>query len=308
MAALLAALVCSRTRPVHLVQSVTGLTEGRSRSSQLDDLLRSIESWVAVDLEHPRRMGDQVHPAHRPGWSFYLHRRHEPRPDKPRSGASGLIVTPEHSGTHVDALCHQALHMRLFGDIQISSQNQGPLGMEALSAETVPALVCRGILLDLAAGRPGPLAQNHLVTASELSECESRQGVTVREGDVVLVRTGYGGLWMHPDVYLRAAGLGPAAARWLAERRVRAVGADNMALDVIGYVDPDSGLDLPCHVCLLVERGIYILENLDLEELARLRAGVFLFICAPLKIVGGTGSPVRPVALVPRALGEWPEL
>ena len=86
-------------------------------------------------------------------------------------------------------------------------------------------------------------------------------------------------------------------ARWCAERRPVAVGADNVAWDVQGEVDPELGT-LPGHLLLLVRAGIYIIEALNLEALARDRVREFTFVCLPLKLRGGTGSPVRPIALV----------
>src|SRR6266478_9892905 len=83
----------------------------------------------------------------------------------------------------------------------------------------------------------------------------------------------------------------------LTHRGVRAVGADNMAWDVIGPQDPDLCVTLPGHLLLLVRAGIPIIENLNLEELAAAGAHEFAFVCLPLKMRGATGSPVRPIAL-----------
>lgn len=88
------------------------------------------------------------------------------------------------------------------------------------------------------------------------------------------------------------------ASYWLADKRVLAVGADNMAWDVIWDTDPGLGCTLPGHLILLARHGIYIIENLMLDELAAARHYRFQFVCTPLKLVGATGSPVRPVAIV----------
>ena len=125
----------------------------------------------------------------------------------------------------------------------------------------------------------------------------SNAGVEVHAGDVVLVRTGFGALWAEPEAYMRAAGVSGAGSRWLAERKVKAVGADNMAFDVIGPRDPELGVTLPGHILLLVRAGIPIIENLNLEELAAAKVYEFGFVCLPLKMRGATGSPVRPIAL-----------
>ncbi len=77
-----------------------------------------------------------------------------------------------------------------------------------------------------------------------------------------------------------------------------AVGADNMAWDWTGEADPELGFTLPGHVLLLVRAGVYIVENLMLEELGEAGVSDFTFVCLPLKIQGATGSPVRPIALV----------
>src|SRR5205807_7241596 len=122
--------------------------------------------------------------------------------------------------------------------------------------------------------------------------------ISVCEGDVVLLRTGNGAFWRDPALYLQAGGASADTASWLASKRVRAVGADNVAWDEPGIVDPDLKVTLPGHMILLVRNGIYIIENLFLEELAQDRCYEFTFVCLPLKMRGATGSPVRPIALV----------
>jgi kynurenine formamidase len=82
------------------------------------------------------------------------------------------------------------------------------------------------------------------------------------------------------------------------ERKVKAVGADNMAWDVVGPKDPELGVTLPGHILLLVRAGIPIIENLNLEGLAAAKVYEFAFVCLPLKMRGATGSPVRPIAIV----------
>jgi len=141
------------------------------------------------------------------------------------------------------------------------------------------------------------LEPGRAILAAELQECCAHQGVTIAPGDVVLVRTGNGRFRSDPERYLAGPGMDGSASLWLAEQGVLAVGADNMAWDVIGLVDPEFGT-LPGHLLLLARSGIYILENLLLEELAAAAAYRFSFVCTPLKLVGATGSPVRPIALV----------
>jgi kynurenine formamidase len=255
------------------------------------------------DLEQPRIEGMPIHPAHRPGYSYFLHRRHEDdyRPDEtgPRTGAAGVIVCMEHSGTHIDALCHQADDLMLYGDVKVSPQVQTSRGFKLRAVEEIPPIIAPGVLLDMAAHQGvEALAPGYAVSDAELQACCARQGVTVQAGDVVLVRTGNAQIWSDTERYLAGPGMAGSASRWLAECGVLAVGADNMAWDVIGLLDSELGCMLPGHLILLARRGIYIIENLQLEQLAAAGHYRFGFICTPLKFVGATGSPVRPVAVV----------
>jgi kynurenine formamidase len=267
-------------------------------------------SWIdallsarVYDLEQPRFAGMPIHPVHRPGYFYALHRRHRDtyRPDTQgaRSSASGVLTMMEHSGTHLDALCHQAHGLCLFGGVAVDGA-ETPAGFSRLGIETVPPLLRRGVLLDVC-GHQGAqvLPARYGITADDLARCAAAQAVEVRAGDVLLVRTGYGALWRGDEqAYLDAAGVSKSGTLWAAERGVAAVGADNMAWDVPDERDPDSGSTLFAHVYLLPQKGIYIIENVNLEELARDRRWEFAFIGVPLKFQGATGSPLRPLALV----------
>ncbi len=263
------------------------------------DALRAARVY---DLEQPRFRGMPIHPTHRPGYFYALHRRHRdtycPAEHGPRSGASGVLTMMEHSGTHIDALCHQANGLTLFGGIATDAA-ETPTGFTQLGIETVPPLVGRGVLLDVAGWKGQPrLPEAYSIGADDLAGCAAAQGVEVRAGDALLVRTGYAPLWQDEAAYLRAAGVGKSGTLWAAERGVAAVGADNMAWDAPDDRDPETGATLFAHVYLLPQKGVYILENLNLEELARDRRWEFAFIAAPLKLQGATGSPLRPLALV----------
>jgi kynurenine formamidase len=256
------------------------------------------------DLEQPRFAGMPIHPSHRPGYFYALHRRHrdtyKPEQHGPRSGASGVLTMMEHSGTHIDALCHQACDLMLHGQVA-SDDVETPAGFTRLGIETVPPLLGPGVLLDVAGWKGAGtdrLPAKYEITAEDLAACAAAQKVEVRPGDVLLVRTGYGAIWHDEPAYLAAAGVARSGTLWAAERGVIAVGADNMAWDVPDVRDPESGATLFAHVYLLPQKGIYILENVNLEELARERAWTFAFVGIPLKLVGATGSPLRPLALV----------
>jgi kynurenine formamidase len=264
-------------------------------------LAEQLRSAKVYDLEQPRFQGMPIHPTHKPGYFYALHRRHrdtyQPDIHGPRSGASGVLTMMEHTGTHIDALCHQACNLTLFGGLP-TDQMETPTGYKQLGVETVPPLLGRGVLLDVA-GWQGQtkLPPLYAITADELQACAAKQGVSAEAGDVLLVRTGYATLWRDEKAYLDAAGVSKSGTLWAAERGVVAVGADNMAWDVPGELDPDTGATLFAHAYLLPQKGIYILENLYLEQLAADRCYTFAFVGIPLKFQGATGSPLRPLAL-----------
>jgi kynurenine formamidase len=254
------------------------------------------------DLEQPRFAGMPIFPTHKPGYFYALHRRHrdqyKPTTDGPRSGAAGVLTMMEHSGTHIDALCHQACDMKMHGDVPADA-TETPAGFTQLGVEKAPPLLGRGVLLDVAGHKGvGRLPSRYEITADDLATCAVSQNIEVRPGDVLLVRTGFAQLWHDEPAYLDAAGIAKSGSIWVGERGVRAVGADNMAWDLPGVRDPETGSTLFAHCHLLVKHGIYILENLTLEELARDRCWEFAFVGVPLKFVGATGSPIRPLALV----------
>ena len=240
------------------------------------------------DLEQPRHAGAPVWPAHEPGVLLKLHRRHEAGLGEARTSASALLVMSEHSGTHIDALCHQAENLELHGGVPVDASVQTPEGFTQLGTDTIAPLLARGVLLDCADA-------GHAVTADDLER--AADGLEIQPGDVILVRTGTGALWEDREAFLAAGGIDASGSRWCAEREPLAVGADNMAWDVPGAEDPELGT-LPGHLLLLVRAGVYIVEGLNLEALARDRVREFAFVCLPLKLRGGTGSPVRPLALV----------
>jgi kynurenine formamidase len=265
-------------------------------------LIDQLSAARVFDLEQPRFAGMPVHPAHKPGYFYGLHRRHRdsyrPNEHGPRSGASGILTMMEHSGTHIDALCHQACDLAFFGGVKVDEVERQD-GYRELGAETMKPLLARGVLLDVA-GHKGvaQLPQNYAITADDLVAASRAAGATPRAGDVLLVRTGYATSWTDETTYLNAAGVSKSGNIWAADQGVIAVGADNMAWDCMTERDPDTNMALFGHAHLLVTHGIHIIENLNLEALAAERVHTFAFVGVPLKFRGATGSPIRPLALV----------
>ena len=246
------------------------------------------------DLEQPRWAGAPIHPGHvPPGFSYLLHRRHDPQAASPdgRTGSSGTLVSSDHAGTHIDALTHQAVDLKFCGEVDARATATA-FGYTELGVDTIAPIVARGWLIDL-----GTVEPDRWIGLDEVRRAAEGQGVNPGRGDVVLARTGNGVHWDDAPRYLRGPGMKGEVSQWLADTGVLAVGADNMAWDFTGGADPDLGIPLPGHVILLVRSGIYIIENLLLEELAAANVHEFTFVCTPLKIRGATGSPVRPIAL-----------
>jgi kynurenine formamidase len=253
-----------------------------------------------IDLAHGMKRGIPVSPNH-PAFQMALLRRHG---DVVRAGggsaANEVIVTGGHVGTHIDALAHVSQDGRLHGGVDATSVTSHE-GFAVLGIDAFPPLVCRGVLLDIPALHGVEvLDPGYEVTAEDLDQAQKRAGTTVRAGDAVLIRTGWSVHYDQPARFVGtsdgAPGPGVAAARWLAERRVAVTGAETIAYEV---VRPGAGhATLPVHRILLVESGINLIEVMDLRGLAGLDRAVFGFVAAPLKLVGATGSPLRPLALV----------
>lgn len=272
----------------------------------VEALVRTVTGRKIYDLEQPRTSAMPVHEAHRPGYFYQLHRRHEdtydPERAGPRSGASGMMVLMEHTGTHIDALSHQAAALCLYGGVKITPRVETQRGFTVHGIETMAPIVARGVLLDVCAtlahklGRE-PLPPHYRITGDDLESTAHRAGITVQAGDALLVRTGYGAVWNDAPTYLAAAGVGRSGSEWAADHNVACAACDNMTWDETEERDPETGGHLFAHLHLIARCGIPIIENLNLEELSRDRRATFLFVCAPLKFVGATGSPVRPMAI-----------
>jgi kynurenine formamidase len=264
----------------------------------------SIWDWLdrakVYDLGQPLEPNIPVSPNH-PGFRLALMRRHG---DMVRadggSAANEMFVMGGHVGTHMDALAHVSHNGKLFGGID-ACENQVGGRFKQLGIDTVKPVVCRGILLDIA-GLKGvtTLAPGTGISADDLRQAAECEGIAPRQGDAVLVRSGWSANWTNPLVYIGleagVPGVDPSGAELIASWGARVTGHDSVAYE---QIHPGAGHSLlPVHRILLVENGIHIIENLNLDELARDQVYEFLFTVSPLKIVGATGSPVRPVAVV----------
>lgn len=203
-----------------------------------------------------------------------------------------------HSGTHLDTLNHFGLHGKIWN--QVSAEDAlGVRGWTKSGADKYPPIVARGVLIDVAKSKNvAQLPASYAITVADLQEALKKQGTTLRPGDVVLTRTGLMTLWPDRAKYRLEdqAGLSLEAAQWLVEgQKAMLLGADNFGVESFPSKDPANFA--PVHTYLLAEQGVSLLEVLWLEDLAEDQVYEFLFIASPLKLRGGTASPIRPLAI-----------
>ena len=219
--------------------------------------------------------------------------------------AAGDVYKIDYHGfghSHLDGINHFAYRGKMYNGYSFDNQNgQGfsNLGIENIATNGV---FTRGVLVDM----PVFLGEKYLepgvaITSEDLDAWAKASGIKVSAGDVLLVRTGRWqrvrekGQW---NFMGKAAGMHASVASWLKERDVAAIGCDGVS-DVM-----PSGVGIrvnPLHELVIVGMGMPIFDNLDLEELSRVAKlkdrSTFLFVAAPLKVVGGTGSPLNPIAV-----------
>jgi kynurenine formamidase len=216
-----------------------------------------------------------------------------------RRGSNEEIVFSEigQVGTQFDGFSHQTIGNSMYNCFTVE-ETSTRTGFTRLGVQNVGGLMTRGVLIDVA-GLKGveTLPDTYEITPEDLRQALERQGIALMPGDAAIVHTGWGRLWdADPPRYGRTMpGLGVAAAQWLASQDPMLVGADTSGINVSPSPDPE--LSNPTHQIMLVINGIHLLENLRLDELVAQRVHEFALIVQPLKIQGGTGSTVAPMAI-----------
>jgi kynurenine formamidase len=211
--------------------------------------------------------------------------------DEVVSGEIGQI------GTQFDGLGHVGIG-DLFYNGNRRSEFAKATGLTKLGVEHVGAIVTRGVLIDVAGFKGVPRFEGgYEITLADIQGALARQKSEIRSGDVVLIHTGWGSLWMKDNATFlqNSPGIGLAAAEWLVEREIVLAGSDNWGVEV--FPNPDAQLSAPVHQLFLAKNGIYLLENLATEELAKDGVYEFAFVFAPLRLKGATGSPGNPIAI-----------
>jgi kynurenine formamidase len=220
-------------------------------------------------------------------------------PESNRRGSNEELVVAEigQVGTQFDGFAHQTIGDSLYNCFKVADVSTRT-GFTKLGIQNVGAIVTRAVMIDVAALKGVEmLPDTYEITVQDLQAAMTKQGLTIGRGDAVIVHTGWGKLWGKDNARYQATnpGIGAAASEWLAKQGPILVGADTGPVEV--NPNPDKRLSLPTHQIMLVVNGIHLLENLKLDEIAARRVYEFALIVEPLKIQGGTGSSVAPIAI-----------
>jgi kynurenine formamidase len=212
------------------------------------------------------------------------------------------LVFHGHSVTHLDGLCHIFWDGKMYNGYPAAKVTASQGATKHAITALKDGIMTRGVLLDVAAAKGVDwLAPGEGVGPELLEAAERRQGVRVEEGDVVLLRTGYGRrkreVGREPLLQTGFPGWHASALPWIRERGVAMIGCDT-AQDVnpSGYK-----LGLPVHIVGITAMGLWLIDNMQLEDATataeRLKRWTFQFVLSPLRVIGGTGSPANPLAI-----------
>ncbi len=229
-------------------------------------------------------------------------------PTNPPSGSNNAVSNDElvsgeigQVGTQFDGLGH--VGVRMGGEDYFYNGNKlsefgDTYGLKKLGVENAGVFFTRGLLLDVCALRgQDRLPAGYVISPEELASCLKSANLEIQAGDVVLIRTGHGKLWMKDNQAYGSGepGIGLAAAQFLTDRKVSLIGADTWAIEAVPHERAD--LSFPVHQWDLTKNGVYHLENLDLEPLGAAGVHEFCFVFSPLRLKGATGSPGNPIAI-----------
>ena len=201
-----------------------------------------------------------------------------------------------HTGTHIDALNHFGLNGKVYNEFS-ADEHLGDHGWTKTGAETIPPIVARGVLIDVAAYKGvDMLPAGYRIEQKDIVAALEKQKVELAKGDVVLIRTGRMQSYEDADAYLEnPPGLGMDGARYLVEKGAMVIGGDNLSLEA--FPSEVEGNYIPVHTFLLAQHGIPIMELVELEGVSKDKVYEFAFIGGSLKLRGADAAPMRPIAI-----------
>ena len=283
-------------------------TEGAvSRRKTMESFIDTVKSARVIELNF---VWDRNSPllGLNPPFALGLHTSHKQTkgviPGGIAFAADMMFFSGQHGAPNVDALGHISDNQKLYGGADAAA-SEGAAGLTALGIEVYPKarFVNRAILLDVARFKQvDALAPGQEITAEDLEATAKAEGVEIRAGDSVLIRTGYGKFFEADRAKYSGLRPGPgeSAARWLASKKVFLTGDDQMSYEVV----PERGTIFPAHRILIADNGIYIVENLNLEELASAlaqeRVYEFVLVLNPPRLRGATGAAANAFAIIPQ--------
>jgi len=201
-----------------------------------------------------------------------------------------------HTGTHIDALNHFGLNGKIYNEFS-ADEHLGDHGWTKTGAETIPPIVARGVLIDVAAYKGvDMLPAGYRIEQKDIVAALEKQMIELAKGDVVLIRTGRMQSYEDTDAYLEnPPGLGMDGARYLVEKGAMVIGGDNLSLEA--FPSEVEGNYIPVHTFLLAQHGIPIMELVELEGVSKDKVYEFAFIGGSLKLRGADAAPMRPIAI-----------
>jgi kynurenine formamidase len=201
-----------------------------------------------------------------------------------------------HTGTHIDALNHFGLNGKIYNEFS-ADEHLGDHGWTKTGAETIPPIVARGVLIDVAAYKGvDMLPAGYRIEQKDIVAALEKQKVELAKGDVILIRTGRMQSYEDADAYLdNPPGLGMDGARYLVEKGAMVIGGDNLSLEA--FPSEVEGNYIPVHTFLLAQHGIPIMELVELEGVSKDKVYKFAFIGGSLKLRGADAAPMRPMAI-----------
>jgi kynurenine formamidase len=278
-----------------------------NESSQLS-ILSKISSGKAYDLSVEYFVGmPSFHSLGDPSYQYWLtHTPHGTVVDNPNNLGESMnkkvsytgdaISMYTHMGTHIDALNHFGLNGKIWNGFT-PEKYLGDKGWKKTGAETIPPIIARGVLIDIPAYKNATaLEKNYRINSDDLKGALKKQNVSLKEGDVVVIRTGQAAYYENADKYLdNYPGINLDAVKWLVEeKKIMLLGADNLSFEAFPPEREDNWV--PVHTYLLAEKGVMFIEQMYLEELAKDKVYEFAFISASLKLRGASAAPMRPLA------------
>lgn len=210
------------------------------------------------------------------------------------SVSSEIMISTTHISTHIDALCHFQIDDEVLKKFDVK-ESRDKKGWKKCGTETIPPIVGRCILLDIAKYlKVEKIESKYTISLNEIKDYIRLKKINIRFGDIVCIRTGKIQDFYNESYLAEGPGIGSEAACWLADQGMCVLCVDYNTVD--GY--PYSDFNNCTHTKMLCDKGVYLIENIYLEELSKDNIDEFFIICSSPKFTGFSGSWVRPVGIV----------